>query len=269
MQRIRIIVGMMNEHDSDRSVLFRAILGETPTPTAEQIEQARRTLATDSEFQAAFDDLRRVVLATERTALADWYTRLHDYVTAQLAGTGDLAEFADVQRALDQNVDLAEEYALLYETLRAETLGALPQPHEIPPVDLSFLPRAKPASTPVHRPAPALLPAFASRLSKLLTLAHHFGRPGKLAAASTLVLVLVAGLWVFVQPERHTASTNLIGQVPTASALLIKNDPRQPEMQILHWSLQAVSPSPAHDLQPYAPCLDYVPGAMPLRGCPL
>lgn len=259
----------MNEHDVDRAVLFRAILGEAPAPTAEQIEEARRALATDSQFQAAVDDLRAVVLTTDRTASADWYARLHAYAEAQLVGKVDVAEFADVRHALDCNVALAEEYALLYETLRAEALGSLPKPYEIPSVDLTFLPQAK-HTWPTLQPQPQeLLPAFANRLTRLLTLANHFGRLGKLATASALLLVLVAGLWVFVQPEQQSSSRNLTGRATTVSAALSKNDPRRPELQILHWSAQNVSAPPAHDLQPGATCSDYVPGAMPLRGCPL
>lgn len=277
-----IIERMMNEQDSDRAVLFRAILGETPAPTSEQIEHARRALASDSEFQAAFDELRAVVLDSARTATADWYTRLHAYAAAQLAGNVDVVAFADVRHALDSNVALAEEYALLYETLRAESLGALPKPYEIPPVDLSFLAQTNRTSTLVQRRPnwqlqfgwrlQGIVPTFTLRLTRLLTLANHFGRLGKLATASALLLVLVVGLSLFVQPER-LARPATVSQVTitstTLSTTLAKNDPRRPELQILHWSAQNVGAPPVNDLQPYAACIDYVPGAMPLRGCPL
>ena len=138
------------ESQTARTIIFRAIMGDQPQPTLEAIEQARATLRADAVAQAALNELVSVVTRTPATLDDALRNRLQHYIAAQLAGQEVIVAFADIRRALDRNVVLAEEYALFYETMQAEAEATLPMPAHIPALSLAFLPKQPPQPLPTH-----------------------------------------------------------------------------------------------------------------------
>jgi hypothetical protein len=108
------------------------------------VAQAETALNEDRITTAALDEMVDLVLQGPVRVSDEQRTQLEVYILAQLAGCTDLAEFAELRRALDQSVELAEEYALLFATLQAEALDALPRPQALPAPDLAFLPTPAP-----------------------------------------------------------------------------------------------------------------------------
>jgi hypothetical protein len=139
--------------DDARVAFFRALLGDEPAPTAEQLRTIKHSLTASPTVCAALDDLVSIIVRSKRTVDDRWRTRLHAYIMAQLDGRATDAEFADVRQALDASVELSEEYALLYETMQAERQNTVPLPLDMPGPDLSFLTQSGPASTPSQTPS--------------------------------------------------------------------------------------------------------------------
>ncbi len=134
-----------------RTIIFRAMLGDQPLPTPAAIEQARATLHADAVAQATLDELVDVVTRIPTLVDDALRDRLQGYIAAQLAGQEVAVAFADIRRALDRNVVLAEEYALLYETMQAEMQASLPIPTHISAPNLAFLPKQQPSQPlPIH-----------------------------------------------------------------------------------------------------------------------
>lgn len=137
----------MNEYQAARTTLFRAMLGEEPCPTAEEVKQARTFLQAQPEFHPGLDELASIVVREKAYPSALWREQLQAYVTAQLAGSIPPTGFVELRQQLDASVELSEEYALLYETMEREVQGLLPVAVDIPPLSLDFLPtEAKVAS---------------------------------------------------------------------------------------------------------------------------
>ena len=130
----------MNEYQTARTTLFRAMLGEEPRPTAEEVEQVKAFLHESPEFHAGLDELADIVVLEKTITTAAWRTQLQAYVAAQLAGDTLSLEFDQLRQQLDASVELSEEYALLYETMEREAQGLLPVAVDIPPLNLDFLP---------------------------------------------------------------------------------------------------------------------------------
>jgi hypothetical protein len=187
------------------ATLFRAVLGDEPMPSPHELHEVTAYLRETSKFCAALDQVVRVIVCDKGTVTEGWHTRLQEYITAQLAGHGNEAAFADLRQQLDASVSLSEEYALLYETMQAELQGAVTMPAEISAPDLSFLPESAPvAKTMAKRHArwfgglgQAAPVGLAIALAGL-TLLGFFTRPqpGLTAGAWVLLLLSVAGLAV-------------------------------------------------------------------------
>jgi hypothetical protein len=202
-----------------RSALFRAFLNDEPRPTPDEFRAVKWHLGGDPAFCAALDQVVSIIVSKkvqENQPVNDEVrSRLQAYVAAQLEGRAIGREYADLQHQLDANVPLAEEYAILYETIQAEQLGQIPTPSETPGADLTFLdaPRSAranwlsvraphPWSTP--RLAPALVLALlllALSASGLLLTLRRLPQDGLIVAAfltaalTSFVLVALTGFW--------------------------------------------------------------------------
>ena len=197
----------MNAYEVARATLFRAMLGEKPIPTAEEVVQAKILLNHSPEFRAGLDDLVNVVLLDKHPLEDHWRSRLQAYVAAQLAGAPSTAEFAEIKQRLDADVAFSEEYALLYETMQHEQQGTLPMPLAAPAPKLDFLSAARKTPT---QPVPKL--AWLPTLSRLKLIpsraffgSHLFGfdRLGQQAAVLFLCIALLLGLWRVAHPTNR------------------------------------------------------------------
>jgi len=197
----------MQKNNQARSVLFRALLGEEPSPSPETINQARADLVHDSVACATLDKFAELIVATEPLPDEKWRNRLQAYITAQLDGHSDMTEFADVRQALDRSVALAEEYDLLHTVMAHEAQGTLPVSPPPPPLRLDFL------LAVTLRPAMTEKRSVRQRRLYGLGLAAGFSALfptylwGRLARAATLLLLvgaLMGGFWLTRQVPTHT-----------------------------------------------------------------
>lgn len=262
---------MMNPKQAARHLLFRALIGATPAPTIAEITQARASLADDSAAQATLDELLAVITRTDRTPPSQWYDQLHAYAAAQLAGQGNAPEFAPTRRLLDADVALAEEYALLYETLRTEAAGQLPQPVVTPAADLSFLPTvarlrwAQPAAPPWRAQHKRVLSTPLAAVARLFQRIEHFPR---LATAVTLLLVFLVGLWSPQFTPRRTTLAEHQLTLPTATAVS-RIDPRWPEEPLLQWADSDGTRPTLVEMPSHTTCNGSVVNIITRRGCPM
>lgn len=262
---------MSNTTQKARQLLFEALIGQTPSATAAELASARAAVSADPAACVALDELLQVIITTERTAPADWYDQLHRYAAAQLAGQGEQAEFAAIRQLLDADVKLAEEYALLYETLRAEATATLPQPVLLPAVDLSFLP-----GSPQLAPAQPLQPGWlVGQLQQLAHFSATFGRLfqqrgglQQMATVTMLALVLLTGIWVTDSAMRRASTVDHLTSQPTAT-VVGRNDPRVPEKSLSERTNPPASQPGFFEAQWYTVCVGTATGNMSRRGCPL
>ncbi|MDQ3248477.1 MAG: hypothetical protein M3Q45_04635 [Chloroflexota bacterium] len=209
---------MSRAHEESRFILFRALMGEQPTPTPAALAEAKIDLTNDADACAALDELLDVIVAVEPTPNNEWRTQLQAYAAAQLSGQVDQAEFVGVRQALDRSVPLAEEYALLFETMQRERQATLPTPSVIPLPRLDFLPSSVcPPKTEQRRP---FLQRGLHRLGLVAGLPLRLPTPllGRLAQTASLlalVAVLAGGVWWVAQPTASQAPPNNILATPT------------------------------------------------------
>jgi hypothetical protein len=258
-----------------RATLFRALLEEAPIPSATEVAQAKVALNEDRATTAALDEMVDLVLQGPASISNKQRTQAEAYILAQLAGRTDLTEFAELRRALDQSVELAEEYALLFATLRAEALCAFPTPQGLSSPDLAFL------------PMPALL------TSQTLTTPwwRRLGRWGQIRLADPLMrsagrrpqlrlgllptfailligMGMVAGVWS-IQP--HINGWFQPG-APTLAYRPIKQQSAFSQQQL---ELEQQLPTsvyfflPEQQLQPISSCLGDMPSSLLPQICPM
>ncbi|MFN8491219.1 MAG: hypothetical protein U0350_26720 [Caldilineaceae bacterium] len=190
----------MNEYQAARSTIFRAMLGEEPRPTAEEVKQARALLQDNPAFRTGLDELVNVVVLEKASTPTAGRDQLQAYVAAQLAGETFSTEFDQLRQQLDASVELSEEYALLYETMEREQAGTLPVPLDLPPLNLDRLlvvPKTQKSATPALRwpKFPALAwPSF-FRLPPLL-------RP---IVILLIVTTLGIGVWEVQRPLKFVS----------------------------------------------------------------
>ncbi|MCX6044478.1 MAG: hypothetical protein NT075_05145 [Chloroflexi bacterium] len=266
---------MMSIYQEARAILFRAMVGEAPIPTAESVAQAKVDLRGDPEFHAALDELVSIILITQRDmgkedgAQEAWHARLQAYIAAQLDGQAYTSEFADVRRALDASVALSEEYALLYTTMEREWHGTLPVPLAIPPLNFAMTDLPAFDSPVLEAPAPenalpepgfrdaipvvqkiAPSPLLGSRWFTYTKLAWEmlleqlsflkFGAVIQPGLVFVFTLVLVTGLWL----ASHPFGVNSI----TTGAYPIETIKRQDSFLKTQMSLETPLPTAVNTL---------------------
>ncbi len=247
---------MSIDHEA-RAILFQSMIGEAPLPTRAAVAQAQVYLRGDAEFCAALDEVVSIILINQRAmGKEDWRDRLQAYIAAQLDGRAYIHEFADVRRALDASVALAEEYALLYETMAREWQGTLPEPVDIPPLNFSALNLPLPSAPEFDAPTPATtlpnphagevtaishpalpLPSLGKRwFTRVKPAWQTFsvwlnvdkcGSVVQPIMVCLLMLAFVAGLWLTTQPR---ATSSIVR--PTARVETVKPEDAFSKMQI-------------------------------------